>query len=440
MWGVDVLIERPSGDAIARRLIEICGPEFTRPSGAADEVAGAPSRWVAAPPDVEGVSAILRVAAEHDLSVVPRGAGTKIDWGATPSSSPVDIVLDTGRIAGIWHRPEDQLVVEVGAGTPVRSVQSVLERRGQRLALDVPSDGATIGGVIAADEAGPLRHRHGTPCDQLFGISYVDAAGVLTHAGGWSAGDNTASELARLLCGSHGALGVLVSATLRVQPLPASRIWVTRPLWTPLEVPNLVLDILAAQLSPAAVEVDLLAEEGAAPARRDAAGRPLAGTLAVLLEGGAADVADRVRRLGNLLDGQETTSAAPPPWWRRYPFGPDDVALRVDVPLPDLPAAVYALRDAVGEPVPIRGSAGLGTVHAVLPGKTSPHRVGAILAAVRNVLLARRGRCVVIAAPPAVRGSVDLWGDVPDLSLLRRVKQRFDPAQRLAPGRFVGGL
>jgi glycolate oxidase FAD binding subunit len=371
--------------------------------------------------------------------VVARGAGTKLDWGATPSH--VDIVLDTGRLAGVSHRPPDAPAAVVGAGTPLRSVQAVLERVGQRLPLDAPSTGATIGGVVAADEAGPLRHRHGTPADQLVGVSYVDADGALKRAGGWAAREQPGPDLIRLLCGSQGALGVLVSATFRVQPIPASRLWVSRPVWTPLQVHDLVGEILAAALNPAAVEVDLPAGDRVlVPGRQVRSTSPGAGSLVVLLEGGRADVAERATRLATLLDGDVQSSALPPPWWRRYPFEPADVALRIEVPTTDLHAAVYALRDAAGAPVPVRGSAGLGVVHAALPGTTPPERVAAILDAVRGVLLARGGRCVVVAAPAAVRQAVDLWGELPALPLLRRVKEHFDPHRRLAPGRYTGGF
>ena len=459
------------GGEVTRRLADICGPRFARAAGAADGVAGAPAQWVAAPGTVEAVTAVLRVAADHDLAVVPRGAGTKLDWGAPPSQ--VDIVLDTGRLAGVWHQPPGELIVEVDAGTPLRAVQAVLERTGRRLPLDVASPGATIGGVVAADEAGPLRHRHGSPCEQLVAVSYVDATGGVKHAGG-AAGDLPGRDLARLLCGSQGALGVLVSATLRVQPAPASRIWVSRKVWTPLEVHNLVEEILTAGLDPAAIEVDLPADRPG-PTRREPVRRaarppgsaahpagtaahpagsaahpagtarptdsgPGAGRLVVLLEGGPADVADRARKLSTLLGGAPEVATVPPVWWRRYPFNPGDVALRVTVPITDLHAAVYALRDAVGAPVPVRGSVGLGVVHAALPGDLPPDRVGDILDAVRTVLLARDGRCVVLAAPEPVRHAVDLWGYLPELDEFRRVKERFDPTRRLAPGRFTGGI
>ena len=347
-------------------------------------------------------------------------------------------MLDTGRLAGVWHRSADEMVAEVGAGTPVRAVQAALARTGMRLPLDAPSPGATIGGVVAADEAGPMRHRHGSPGDRLFGVSYVDATGVLHHAGGWAAGETAGHDLARLLCGSYGALGVLVSATLRVQPIPASRIWVSRPVWTPLEVHDLVREILGSWLSPTAIEVDLPA---GGPPDSGRSGPSAAGTLTVLLEGGPADVGGRAARLTELFDGNARISSTPPTWWGSYPFAADDVALRLDVPITDLHAAVYALRDAAGNtPVAVRGSAGLGVVHAALPGRYPPERIAQILAAVRGVLLARDGRCVVVAAPPRIRAAVDLWGELPTLPLLRQVKERFDPEHRLAPGRYTGGI
>ncbi|MEV4663541.1 FAD-binding oxidoreductase [Micromonospora echinofusca] len=441
--------DRPGALDITRRLTEICGPPFARFAGPADEVAGRPARWVAVPGGAHAAAEVLRLAARHDLTVVPRGAGTKIDWGAAPDR--VDIMLDTGRLAGIGHEPAGSPTAQVGAGTPLRAVQATLERTGQRLALDAPSPGATLGGVLAAGEAGPLRHRHGSPCDQLVGVRYLDADGELVDAGGGAAG----LELARLLCGSQGALGVLVSATLRVQAVPAGRIWVSRPVWTPLEVHDLIRTVLAARLDPAAVELDLPAGAGPRPrqgtraaamaAHPSMAGRVRggpggAGRLVVLLEGGPADVAERADRLVALLGPGAAASHAPPDWWRRYPFGPGDTALRIEVPIADLHAAVYALRDAAGGPVPVRGSAGLGVVHAALPGAMSPDRVASILAAVRGVLLARQGRCVVVSAPPAVRRAVDLWGELAGLARLRAAKAHLDPHHRLAPGRLPGGL
>ncbi|HEX8628274.1 MAG TPA: FAD-binding oxidoreductase [Catenuloplanes sp.] len=385
----------PTGDraAVLRALLDICGPGFARVAGAADTVAGRQAGFVAAPGDPDAVVALLSLAAAKGHAVVPRGAGTKLDWGAAPSG--VDLLLDTGRLAGVGRHLGDGSSVRVGAGTPVRAVQAILAGRGRRWAVDPPSGQATVGGVLAIDEAGPLRHRFGSPCDQLLAVRQVGYDGGV---------DEAAGPLVRDLCGRHGGAGVLLSATVQVEPLPEARLWVSRSVRSPLEVHHLVRAALDADLSPAAVEVDL-------PARTAAPRGRVPGSLAVLVEGPPRVVRERAAALVAVLGGDAAAAAAAPPWWGRYPFTAGEVAVRITVPIADLYAAVYALSDATGADVPVRGSAGVGVVHAALAGDTAPERVGEILDAVRGVLMARGGRCVVIAAPAALRAVVDLEGD-----------------------------
>jgi glycolate oxidase FAD binding subunit len=421
--------------AVERELAEICGAGFVRAAGNADAVAGTPARWVAAPGTLAGLVAAVRIAVKRDLTVVPRGAGTKLDWGAAPSR--VDIVLDTGRLAGVWHHSPAERVTEVGAGTPLRAAQARLARSGQRIALDPASADATVGGVIAADEAGPLAHRHGAPTAQLIGVSYVRADGALAHSGGRSRGRTADAGAAALLCGSYGTLGVVASVTLRLHPVPATRFWVRRAVWTPLEVNDLVREVMSSGLEPAAIEFDLPSAQPGLPAGRASRGP---GAIAVLLEGATVAVEEEAVIAQSLLGGRASRASTPPSWWRRYPFGPDDVALRLLAAPADLHAAIYALRDAAGVAVPVRGSAGLGVVHAALPATIPAARLAEIIDAVRGVLVRRKGRCLVLSAPPATRVAVDLWGNVADLPLQRQIKERFDPTGRLSPGRYVGGL
>jgi glycolate oxidase FAD binding subunit len=205
---------------------------------------------------------------------------------------------------------------------------------------------------------------------------------------------------------------VLISACVRLQPLPDARRWVSYPVSNPLQVHNVVAGTLDADVFPSAIEVDLPAPPTPDGAAIRAGAASPAGSVAVLIEGGPVSVRERAARLvGGLtaaLGGDPSVTGTAPTWWGRYPFGPDDVVLRLTVSSADLHAAVYALRDAAGGAVPVRGSAGVGTVHAVLSGRTDPQRVEDILDAVRGVLLARGGRCVVVAAPPAVRAAVDI--------------------------------
>ena len=377
----------PGREPLLRALIDICGPDFAREAVAADMVAGHLASFVAAPATTRAVMDTLSLAAARGLAVVPRGGGSKIDWGTPPRG--IDLLLDTRRLDGIWdHRPEE-LTAQIGTGTPVRRVQAALALRGQRLAVDPPSPAATIGGMLAVNESGPLRHRWGSPAAQVKRIGYVDGEGVQSE----SDGENGHPGIAEVT-------GVIVSAGFRLQPLPAARRWVLVPVSTPSQVHHLVEATLAQRVTPSAIEADLPVVTG-----------PRAGgQLAVLLEGTAVEVGERAARLARALDGSAAVTPTAPRWWGRYPFGREEVALRIAVPSADLHAAMYALRDATGMAVPVRGSAGTGTVHAVLPGTLPPKRVEGILDAVRGVLLARGGRCVVISAPPPISTVVGMAG------------------------------
>ena len=363
----------PSRAPVLEALIAICGPDFSRPARPSDTVAGRRATFVAVPGSAGATADLLGLAAQRGLAVLPRGSGSKLDWGTPPPG--VDLIIDTARLGGIWNHDVDAMTAEVGAGTPVRALQAALALRGQRLAVDPPSATATVGGMLARNEAGPLTHLYGPPAEQVDALTRVDMVG---HPGD-AEGD-----------------GMIVAATVHLHARPAARRWVTVPVSTPLQVHNLVEETLAQDVAPSAIEVDMPTPSGARTTEQPP------GSLAVLLEGEAPEATHRAEQLIHALGATATGSESAPAWWGRYPFKHTDVALRITVPIADLHAAVYALSDANGGPVPIRGSAGAGTVHAVLPGTLPPDRLRGILETVRQILLARDGRVVAVAAPPEI--------------------------------------
>jgi glycolate oxidase FAD binding subunit len=246
--------------------------------------------------------------------------------------------------------------------------------------MDPGSTNATIGGVLALNESGPLRHKYGDPAGQVNSVTYVGGTG--------SPGDSP--HVAEIT-------GVMLSANLRLQPLPEARRWVGVAVPNPRRVHDLVARALELDVDPSAVEIDL-----PAPTSLESTG-----TLGILLEGEVADVIERAGDLADGIGAMARVAETPPHWWGRYPFGPRDVAVRMSVVIEHLPAAVYALSDAVGRPIPVRGSA-RGPVHAVLPGTLHPERVEAILESLRHVLMARAGRAVIVAAPPQIAHHVDM--------------------------------
>ena len=407
-------------DDVTRALADACGIESVRPAGPDDDILGVTPRWVAAPADTVALSALLAAATEHNLTVIPRGEGTKLHWGQRPRR--VDVIIEMAGLSGIHAHYVDDLVATFGAGTPVRAVQAVLARSGQRLAVDPGSPDATIGGMLAIGEAGPLRLHNGAPRDLLLGTEFVRADGAIAHSGGRVVKNVAGYDLGKLLAGSWGTLAVITSATMRLQPLPAARAWITRSVRTPLEVHDLVDEVLASGADAAAIEMDL-PQQGA-------------GALSVLLEGSTLGVAQRSGEMTRLLGKDAAASDEAPRWWGRYPFATDDVALKMAVPVADLHAAIYALRDALGVVVPVRGSAGTGVCFATVPAE----RAITAIDAVRTNLIGRGGNCVVLSAPSDVADRLDMWGPVGGLELMHSVKARFDPAGVFAPGRFVGGI
>ncbi|WP_083971104.1 FAD-binding oxidoreductase [Actinoplanes awajinensis] len=360
-------------DSLLDALVDICGPGFARLARSVDRVGGHRAGYVAVPATGRAAAAVLRLAADRGLSVRPRGSGSKIDWGTPPSV--LDLVIDTGRLNGMWNHHGTTAVV--AAGTPVSAVQAALALRGKRLAVDPPSPGATVGGMLAVNEAGPLAHRFGSPAEQVESVTYAEATGAETE----SDGEDGRPGIAEID-------GVLTAALLRLHPLPEARRWLGHPVTTPAAVADLVEQAVIQRLQPSAIEVDL-----------PGAGH---GTVAVLLEGDTESVATRAEKLAQVWGAEAVLAQEGPPWWGRYPFGPADVALRISVRPDGLQAVAYALRDLCGTPVTLRGSAAMGTVHAVLPAGLAARRVSEIVMGLDQVLLARDGKVVVVSAPPAL--------------------------------------
>jgi glycolate dehydrogenase FAD-binding subunit len=359
---------------------------------------GCEVRYVAEPADVDELCVLMTSAHEKGLTVVPTGSGSKLGWLDLPPV--IDVLLDLGAFTSFRFDPAGGEVI-AGAAMRVAAVQDELARHGRRLALDPPSHGATIGGTLVSAEAGPMAHMFGPPAAHV-----VDATVVLP--------DGTLSKVAdrvRLLGSSvcdlrwahpgppHPA-SVVVEAALRTVALPQSQAWLTFPVTQPLHVAEQLEVIHLANVSPAAIELDLpgIRMGAVVPGQRHARGM-----LAVLVEGADVSVADRARELSALLGPRAHITDQMPHWWGRYPFRPGEVAIRLHTPDGLLHLICYTLADAAGAPVPVRGSLGAGPAWAALPGDMPPSQMTAVLDAAREVLLARGGSAVVQAAPRQLR-------------------------------------
>ncbi len=339
-------------------------------------------------------------------------------------------MLDVSRMAGVLEHAAGDLIVKAQAGTPLAAVQQAVAQAGQRLALDDPLGGATVGGALATNLSGPLRMAFGTARDLLIGITIVRADGVVAKAGGRVVKNVAGYDLGKLMIGSFGTLAVITEATFRLHPLPAARRLVSATFERPEQAQRMAQGVLHAQVVPSALEVEAGADGG---------------SVAVLLEGTEAGVEGRAANARELLGGTAQVGDVPE-GWGAFPWmgtGDRPVALKATFALSGLARVLAAARTAAAETgtdLRLRGSAGAGVVYGVLPGGTDPAAVATVVQRLRAECTAVGGSLVVVDGPPEALEATDVWGPVSAIDLMRRVKEQFDPERRLAPGRFVGGI
>ena len=408
--------------ALARSLD---GAGEVRPADDTDVVDGVPASAVARPTSVEATSALLREATGQGLVTVARGAGTALAWGVPPER--VDLVLDTRGLDRLVEHEAGDLVVIAEAGLALKNLQEEVGRAGQELVADVPRErldaGSTIGGALATAATGPRRLQRLALRDLVLGTTVVLADGTVATSGGKVVKNVAGYDLAKIMTGSYGTLGVIVRAAFRLHPVRPARRFVLRS--APLaEAAELARAVVASRLAPAAVELDRPA--GSAEA-----------TLAVLLEGTEEAVTARAGETATLIGGEVGEQ---PSWWARLPGG--DVTAKATATLTgvgDLLAAARSSEQRHGASVALRGSA-LGLLHAGITAP-APDAVAGVLADLRAAAPSpREGTVVVLTAPAELRDGLDVWGPVAGLGLMRGIKEQLDPGRNLAPGRFVGGI
>lgn len=422
----------PALERTAQSAASRFGTSSCRPATPADAVLGIAPAVVLEPQDVQMLADMLRWANEDRLSVVVRGGGTKLGWGKPPAR--IDALLSTLKFQSPIDHTAGDLTASLPAGATLAEVNTLLGRQGQRLAVD-PRCGnrATIGGILATNDSGPWRYRHGTPRDLVIGMEMTLVDGRSAKAGGRVVKNVAGYDVSRLLSGSFGSLAVITRAIFKLAPVPpASRTVVAsgdggRPL------ADLALEIASSPLTPSAIELQSIGcrllirfETTEAAANQQAS---------------AALALCQSRRIDATIFSGDAESEL----WRAYhdDLSADDGAL---VRIAVLPAQVADTLDHVERVMVshnldcrVAGRAAVGVMYVRLiapPGENAIESLAAAIDHIRRNAWARGGSAVVISVDPAVIALVDPWGDVGDaLPLMQAVKARFDPHHVLAAGR-----
>jgi glycolate dehydrogenase FAD-binding subunit len=373
------------------------------------------------PADAAECARTLAEAAGDRRTVRIRGSGTKSYVG---DLAPTDVEVGTSRLAGVIdHEPAD-LTVTVGAGMRIADVAAVLGRAGQFLPLDPPhADEATIGGVIAANSNGFWRARYGAVRDLLIGTRIALPDGTVAHAGGRVVKNVAGYDLDKVLVGSFGTLGVIVEATFKVLPVPPASDGVAGQFARSSDVFAAADAVVRAPSRVAACVV----EGSAGTAWRLAVhARGSAPTVKRAIDDARREIAahqGEPRELGGDLDRM-----------RELPARATEGALvRVSLPLAASPAfAEIATRLETLAALVADAASGVVRVHLAGDDDAVIRDAEALLVAARVV----GGNGRIERRVEHLRSRLLTWPTPPNGDfLMRRIKESFDPAGILEPGR-----
>jgi glycolate oxidase FAD binding subunit len=416
MTSTDTLLQAP-----------ILAGALVRSGKDADRIDGIRPRLVVEPRTAEEVAALLAWASQERLTVVFRGGGTKLGWGRVPT--PIDLLISLRGLNRVLAHAHADLTASVEAGATLAELNAALGQHRQWLPVDPSADEATVGGAIATNDTGPLRHRYGTPRDLLIGVRLATTDGRLVKAGGNVVKNVAGYDLGKLVSGSFGSLAAIVSATFKLLPVPASSQTLSATLADGDGAAAAVTRLNDSQLEPTAVELQ---------AAHDAGRHTMRYRLLARFATSPAAAAAQVEQARALVGAGEVVTGEPEAaLWRRYQ-GRASASAGTVVRMSWLPAAlpqVLALIEEIG------GSTGSVELVARAAVGTGLLRIDGGVDGQASTVARLRARTGIVRhvtiqdAPPEVKAQVDAWGPDPAADVLSAIKRALDPAGILNAGR-----
>jgi glycolate oxidase len=414
---------------------------------------------VVRPADTAQVAAVARLCQEHRVPLVVRGAGTGYTGGAVPVRGGV--VLSVERLNRILEIDPVNLTVVVEPAVITGDLQRAVEAQGLYYPPDPASlDSSSIGGNVAECAGGPRAFKYGTTKRYVLALEAVLPTGEIIHTGSKAVKNVVGYDLTQLLVGSEGTLAIVTRITLRLLPYPPARATVLATFAGIRDAVNGVTALVQLGVIPAAIE---LVDGDSLRAVEAHVGRPVApGASALLIveaDGVPAAVQEEIDRAstalaasGALSIARAATDAEREALWgvrRQLSFALRATGLikinhDVVVPrgrVPELFEEVERLKAAHGLRIACFGHAGDGNIHVNLmlqPGdaaemaraRTAERELFTRVVALEGSISGEHG--IGFAKAPYL--DIELSRD--EIALMQRVKQAFDPAGILNPGKI----
>jgi glycolate oxidase FAD binding subunit len=389
-------------------------------------VAGLTPRAVVEPPSIDELALVVADLYDRDAAFAFAGGGTELELGNPPRALDT-LVKTTACNRLVDYDPQDQTIT-VEAGMTIAGVDAILGREAQFLALDAPDrERTTVGGAIATNLYGGRRLRYGSIKDRIVGVEIVRPDGVRARGGGKVVKNVAGFDMPKLMVGSLGTLGAIVSATFRVYPIEEQSAAMVYHGVSVEQMAQICRELFDEALVPAAVTA-FDARNGErydcsvlfAGFRRGVEQQMKVATAIAFRLGLSAGA--YAGALAASLDDRERSVRRAGPWRIAVSARPTALIrfLQTAAFPPDSQRVVYPCLGAAFIAAETLDAATIAHWRATLEG----------------------GSVVVNAMPPQARDSVEAWGAPPEpaLSLMRRLKANFDPKGLCNAGRFVGGL
>ncbi|MFE6286105.1 FAD-binding oxidoreductase [Streptomyces sp. NPDC057877] len=255
---------------------------------------------VVLPGSTEEVAAVLRYATAHGIPVVPRGAGSNLCAGTVPLTGGIVLVLT--RLNQLLEISSGELLARAQTGVSTAALADAAASKGLLYAPDPGSRTvSTIGGNVATCAGGLRGLKYGVTRNYVLGLEAVLPTGEIIRTGGRLWKDVAGYDLTRLLTGSEGTLAVITEVTVALLPAPAESGTGVAYFDTLADASRAVAAVIASGIVPATLEfldrkcVDAVEEFAGLGLRRDAGALLLFGD-----DGSAANVAGNLARIGDV--------------------------------------------------------------------------------------------------------------------------------------------
>jgi|WetSurMetagenome_2_1015567.scaffolds.fasta_scaffold00192_20 glycolate oxidase len=414
---------------------------------------------VAWPKTADEVSRITKYAAENDLRIVPRGAGTGMA-GASVPQLPNSIIISFEKMRKLLDMNNAAMTVTVEPGM----INSRLQRELDRADLFYPPDPAslnicTIGGNVATNAGGPSAVKYGVTRDYILELEAVLPDGSIVILGGRSYKRVVGYDLKQLLIGSEGTLATITKITMKTLPLPQEIITLLIRFNDLFAAGDAVSKIIAAKVIPRTMEfIDSSAIKAVEQFKPTGLPSDIEALLLVELDGHPSTIqkeAEKIVQVCKALGGETAVAEDKPArdklWEARraispalYHIRPDKINEDIVVPRDQIASVLTGIRtlsQESGIPIVCFGHAGDGNIHVnIMADKKNEEeysRARALIGKIFELTLSAGGSLsgehgIGLAKLPYL----DMEIKHREMQLMRDIKSAVDPGWIMNPGKI----